>query len=104
MASTVEKISIALPPEMVASVRKAVDGGEYSSSSEVVREALRDWSHKRKLQQNGIEELRSVWAAARAKDGPYVPAKATRLGFAGTGRDADPVRDDNIEVDQRQKT
>ena len=74
MASTIEKISIALPPEMVASLRQAVDAGEYSSSSEVVREALRDWSHKRQLQQNGIEELGSVWKAARAKNGPYVPA------------------------------
>jgi antitoxin ParD1/3/4 len=42
--STVEKISIALPPEMVAVVRSAVDTGEYASSSEVVRDALRDWT------------------------------------------------------------
>ena len=75
MASSIEKISIALPPEMVASLRKAVDGGEYSSSSEVVREALRDWNHKRQLQQNGVEELRRVWQAAREKSGPYVPAE-----------------------------
>jgi antitoxin ParD1/3/4 len=69
VASSIEKISIALPPEMVASLRQAVEAGEYSSSSEVVREALRDWSHKRQLQQNGIEELRSVWRAARDRDG-----------------------------------
>jgi antitoxin ParD1/3/4 len=74
MASSIEKISIALPHEMVVSVRQAVDAGEYSSSSEVVREALRDWTHKRQLQQNGIEALRSVWTAARVKNGPYVPA------------------------------
>lgn len=73
MASTVEKISIALPPEMVASVRKAVDAGEYSSSSEVARGVARLESQT-ELQQNGIEELRNVWAAARAKNGPYVPA------------------------------
>ncbi|MBK8766314.1 MAG: type II toxin-antitoxin system ParD family antitoxin [Burkholderiaceae bacterium] len=40
MASA-EKISIALPPEMVALLRQAVDTGEYASSSEVVRDALR---------------------------------------------------------------
>jgi len=74
MASSVEKISIALPPEMVASLRQAVDAGEYSSSSEVVREALRDWNHKRQLQQSGIEELRNLWKAAREKSGPYVAA------------------------------
>jgi antitoxin ParD1/3/4 len=72
MASTVEKISIALPPEMVASLRQAVSGGEYSSSSEVVREALRDWNHKRQLQQNGIAELRQLWQEARADKSPVL--------------------------------
>src|ERR1019366_5251739 len=43
----VEKISIALPPEMVAVVRQAVETGEDASSSEVFRDALRDWRQKR---------------------------------------------------------
>lgn len=63
--ATIEKISIALPPEMVAQVRQAVATGEYASSSEVVRDALRDWSYKRQLQQNGIKELRQLWEQAR---------------------------------------
>ena len=71
---TVEKISIALPPEMTALLRQAVATGEYASSSEVVRDALRDWTHKRQLQQNGIAELRQMWQEAREKNGPYVPA------------------------------
>jgi antitoxin ParD1/3/4 len=71
---TVEKISIALPPEMAAQLRQAVATGEYASSSEVVRDALRDWTHKRQLQQNGIAELRTLWQAARKKNGPYAPA------------------------------
>lgn len=71
---TVDKISIALPPEMVALVRQAVETGEYASSSEVVRDALRDWTHKRQLQQNGITELRQIWQEAREKNAPYVPA------------------------------
>lgn len=49
--STVEKISIALPPEMVSIVRSAVATGEYASSSEVIRDALRDWTYKRTLRQ-----------------------------------------------------
>ena len=40
--ATVEKLSIALTPEMVKEVRMAVKNGEYASSSEVIREALRD--------------------------------------------------------------
>jgi antitoxin ParD1/3/4 len=72
--SSVEKISIALPPEMVALVRQAVDAGEYASSSEVVRDALRDWTRKRQLQQNGLAELRQLWQQARADQSPGVPA------------------------------
>jgi antitoxin ParD1/3/4 len=62
--SSIEKISIALPSEMVSQVREAVDKGEYASSSEVVRDALRSWSLNRRTQQEGIEELRRVWKQA----------------------------------------
>ncbi len=59
-----EKISIALPPEMIHIVRGAVATGEYASSSEVIRDALRDWTYKRNLRQQGITELRRVWQDA----------------------------------------
>ena len=68
----VEKISIALPPEMVSMVREAVEAGEYSSSSEVVREALRDWRHKRSLREKGLDELRRVWQQAMEDNSPGV--------------------------------
>ena len=71
----VEKISIALPPEMVALVREAVNAGEYASSSEVVREALRDWTQKRSQRAEGLEELRHVWQQARADKSPGVDPK-----------------------------
>ncbi len=57
----VEKLSIALTPEMAEAVHQCVESGEYASSSEVIREALRDWKLKRSLQRNEIEELRSLW-------------------------------------------
>jgi len=69
--ATVERISVALPPEMVATIRGAVDTGEYASSSEVVRDALRDWTHRRSLRQQGIVELRQLWQEAHA-DTPAV--------------------------------
>lgn len=71
---TVEKISIALPPEMVNLVREAVETGEYASSSEVVRDALRDWTQKRHLRQQGVEALRQVWQQAMRAPTPGVPA------------------------------
>ncbi len=69
---SIEKISIALPPEMVLKIRQAVDTGEYASSSEVVREALRDWTQKRILRENGLEELRRVWRQALEDSSPGV--------------------------------
>lgn len=69
-----EKISIALPPEMVAIVRGAVAAGEYASSSEVIRDALRDWKHKRSLRQQGVTELRKLWQEALGEKSPGIPA------------------------------
>ncbi len=54
--SKVEKISIALPGELLALVRRAVDGGDYASSSEVVREALREWKARRTAEGNREKE------------------------------------------------
>ena len=57
----VEKVSIALTPEMATVVRQAVESGDYASNSEIVREALRDWKLKRTLQQQEVEDLRRLW-------------------------------------------
>lgn len=59
--SNVEKMSVALTLEMAEMVRRAVETGEYASSSEVVREALRDWKHRRDFNQAGLDELRRLW-------------------------------------------
>lgn len=72
--TTAEKISIALPPEMVNLIRGAVATGEYASSSEVVRDALRDWTHKRRLRQQGVADLRKVWQEALADASPGLAA------------------------------
>jgi antitoxin ParD1/3/4 len=57
---TVEKLSIALPAEMAALLREAVESGEYASASEVVRDALRTWKRKRKLETLELGELRRL--------------------------------------------
>jgi antitoxin ParD1/3/4 len=46
MATKVQKISIALPKEMIADIRYAVDSGQYATTSEVIREAVREWRGK----------------------------------------------------------
>ena len=42
----VQKISIALPKEMIADIRYAVDSGQYATTSEVIREAVCEWRGK----------------------------------------------------------
>ena len=55
----IERMTITLPSDMAAVVKGAVEGGDYASSSEVVREALRDWKTKRALQ---LQELAALKA------------------------------------------
>lgn len=57
----VEKISIALTPDLAAAVQEAVESGGYASTSEVIREALRDWREKRRLHEQQINEIRKLW-------------------------------------------
>ncbi len=57
--SEIERLTITLPAEMAATVKEAVDGGDYASSSEVIREALREWKMKRALQMQEFLALKA---------------------------------------------
>lgn len=59
--ATVEKISVALTSEMVATLRAAVATGEYASASEVMREAMRDWTLRRVQRTRAMEQLGQLW-------------------------------------------
>jgi antitoxin ParD1/3/4 len=60
--SKISKISVALTPEMVTLVAQAVESGEYATSSEVIREALREWKQRRSLPPPEREHLQRLWA------------------------------------------
>jgi antitoxin ParD1/3/4 len=64
--AAVEKISIALPGDMAKLVRAAVSTGDYASSSEVIREALREWKARRASRVDAIAELRKLWEEGRS--------------------------------------
>jgi antitoxin ParD1/3/4 len=57
--AAIERLTITLPSDMAAVVKGAVEGGDYASSSEVVREALRDWKMKRSLQLQELAALKT---------------------------------------------
>ncbi|WP_298952448.1 ribbon-helix-helix domain-containing protein [uncultured Methylobacterium sp.] len=57
-----EKISITMTPEQLRAVRESVAAGEYASTSEVVRDAVRLWQCRR---QEDAERLDVIHARIR---------------------------------------
>jgi antitoxin ParD1/3/4 len=57
--SSIERLTVTMPADMAAAIKTAVAGGDYASTSEVVREALRDWKAKRALQLQELVALRA---------------------------------------------
>ena len=89
----VEKITIALTPEMADFVRGAVHNGDYASTSEAIRDAVREWKERRELLGYTAEELRDL-ARESVASGPSphatmadVKAEARRRHELKTVRD-----------------
>jgi antitoxin ParD1/3/4 len=53
----IERLTITVPADMAAVVKSAVEAGDYASTSEVVREAIREWKVRRALQ---LQELAAL--------------------------------------------
>ena len=70
----IERLTVTMPADMAATVRQAVALGGYASTSEVVREALRDWSRHRDEERRDLESLRDAIHAG-LDSGPAVPAE-----------------------------
>jgi antitoxin ParD1/3/4 len=81
----IQKISVALTGEQVAALKAAVDAGEYATTSEIVREAIRDWQLKRELRQEDIARLRRRWDEGKAS-GPVTPLDVKALKREGRRR------------------
>lgn len=58
--ATIEKISVALPADMLELVKKAVETGDYATTSEVIREALREWKARRETREEALAEVRRL--------------------------------------------
>ena len=74
----IERLSIALPAPMADAVRRAVEDGEYASTSEVIRDALRLWESRRELRERDIEIVRRRWDEGKAS-GRAGPLDAKRI-------------------------
>jgi antitoxin ParD1/3/4 len=62
----IQKVSVALTGAQVQALQSAVKAGEYATTSEAVRDALREWQRKRDLRAEDLRRLRSQWRAGKA--------------------------------------
>lgn len=81
--ANVEKISVAVTTQQATVMRGAVETGEYATTSEIVREAVRDWLTKRELRrQEELRRLQRLWDEGKAS------GKSEPLDFDALRREA----------------
>jgi antitoxin ParD1/3/4 len=68
-----ERMTITMPSDMAEALRQTVAGGEFASTSEVVGEALREWTRSRNAELRDLETLRDAIKAG-LDSGPGIPA------------------------------
>lgn len=65
-----EKITISLPAEMLAEIKRSVRAGEFTNTSEAIRDAIRRWRRARAVMALSDDELRRLVAEGRASGEP----------------------------------
>lgn len=80
--ANVEKISVAVTTQQATIMREAVETGEYATTSEIVREAVRDWLTKRELRQEDLRRLQRLWDEGKGS------GKSEPLDFDALRREA----------------
>jgi antitoxin ParD1/3/4 len=67
----IDKISVAITREQHAKIKAAVERGDYATTSEVIRTALREWELKEELRRIEGERIGKLWdegiASGRAR-------------------------------------
>ena len=83
--SAIERLTITLPADMAGLVKGAVNEGDYASTSEVIREALRDWKLKRELRLRQLAGLKAdiELGMADIRAGRLVEFDAERIAAHG---------------------
>ncbi len=72
--SAIERLTITIPSEMAATVREAVAAGDYASTSEVIRDALRAWTRRHDDDRRELALLRDAIRAG-LDSGPGINAE-----------------------------
>jgi antitoxin ParD1/3/4 len=65
-----ERVTITLPPDMLATIKDKVQSGAYGSTSEVIREAMRFWQQQQEEHATRLALIRNRLAASAQSDNP----------------------------------
>ena len=82
--SKIDKISVAITREQHAKIKAAIDRGDYASTSEVIRTALREWELKEEMRRLEGERIARLWdegiasGPGRFRDIEAIKAEARR--------------------------
>ncbi|WP_240195018.1 type II toxin-antitoxin system ParD family antitoxin [Desulfobulbus rhabdoformis] len=67
-----ERVTITLPPDMLATIKSKVQSGAYGSTSEVIREAMRFWQQQQEEHEARLALVRNRLKAS-LQSGEPVP-------------------------------
>ncbi|NJK63627.1 MAG: type II toxin-antitoxin system ParD family antitoxin [Synechococcaceae cyanobacterium SM2_3_1] len=73
-ADKAERVTITLPPDMLATIKRKVQDGRYGSTSEVIREAMRYWQNHEEERETRLALIRARLEQS-ANSGQPVPLK-----------------------------
>jgi antitoxin ParD1/3/4 len=79
--SSAEKVSITLTPDMLRFVRESVASGEYASTSEAMRDALRVWQRQRLEDAERLAAIRARIRRSIDDPRPNLSEAKTRAHF-----------------------
>jgi antitoxin ParD1/3/4 len=68
-----EKISITMTPDMLRAIRESVEAGEYASTSEALRDAVRVWQRQRMEDAERLTAIRTRVRRSLDDPRPSIP-------------------------------
>ncbi len=84
------KLTVALTDEMRRELQESVEAGEYASTGEALRDAVRLWRRERREQSERLEAVRARVKRSLADTRPPMPLDDALSLLAGEGDAAAP--------------
>jgi len=88
LMQTAEKISITMTPEALAAIRDSVASGEYASTSEAIRDAVRLWQRDREEHRARIATIKARIEASINDPRPRLTEEDVRVHLRSVSEEA----------------